>query len=101
MMIRPVHLRMARAALGWSLKELAEKAGVNINTISRYEAGSQVMSGTISKIENVLLNAGVIFIEEEGGLGPGVRLKKQLPLSLGDRPATVAKREKAKAKRKG
>jgi transcriptional regulator with XRE-family HTH domain len=79
MMIRPVHLRMARAALGWSLKELAEKAGVNINTISRYEAGSQVMSGTISKIENVLLNAGVIFIEEEGGLGPGVRLKKQAP----------------------
>jgi transcriptional regulator with XRE-family HTH domain len=51
MMIRPVHLRMARAALGWSLKDLAERADVNINTISRYEAGSQVMSGTIAKLE--------------------------------------------------
>jgi transcriptional regulator with XRE-family HTH domain len=87
MMIRPVHLRMARAALGWSLKDLADRADVNINTISRYESGSQVMSGTISKIEAVLLKEGVIFLEEEGHLGPGVRLKRQLSLSVDDDPA--------------
>jgi transcriptional regulator with XRE-family HTH domain len=99
MMIRPVHLRMARAALGWSLKDLAERADVNINTISRYEAGSQVMSGTIGKIESVLLREGVIFLEEEGQLGPGVRLKRQLSLSVGEdpqRPKSDPQKEKRK-----
>ncbi len=99
MMIRPLHLRMARAALGWSLKELAERAGVNMNTISRYEAGSQVMSGTISKIEAVLVREGVMFLDDDGELGPGVRLRRQLPLKLADVPQT-GKKAIAKGKRK-
>ena len=99
MMIRPLHLRMARAALGWSLKELAERAEVNMNTISRYESGSQVMSGTISKIEAVLVREGVIFLDDDGELGPGVRLRRQLPLKLGDVPQT-GKKALAKGKRK-
>ncbi len=99
MMIRPLHLRMARAALGWSLKELAERAGVNMNTISRYEAGSQVMSGTISKIEAVLVREGVMFLDDDGELGPGVRLRRQLPLKLADVPQT-GKKATAKGKRK-
>jgi transcriptional regulator with XRE-family HTH domain len=99
MMIRPLHLRMARAALGWSLKELAERAGVNMNTISRYEAGSQVMSGTISKIEAVLVREGVMFLDDDGELGPGVRLRRQLPLKLADVPQ-IGKKPIAKGKRK-
>ncbi len=98
-MIRPLHLRMARAALGWSLKELAERAEVNLNTISRYEAGSQVMSGTLSKLEAVLVKEGVIFLDDEGDLGPGVRLRRQLPLKLGEVPQT-GKKAIAKGKRK-
>ena len=97
-MIRPLHLRMARAALGWSLKELAEKAEVNINTISRYESGSQVMTGTISKIEAVLLKEGVVFLEDDGEMGPGVRLKRQLSLPVVG--ASDAKSGHAKAKQK-
>jgi transcriptional regulator with XRE-family HTH domain len=99
MMIRPLHLRMARAALGWSLKELAERAEVNMNTISRYEGGSQVMSGTISKIEAVLVREGVIFLDDDAELGPGVRLRRQLPLKLADVPQT-GKKPIAKGKRK-
>jgi transcriptional regulator with XRE-family HTH domain len=99
MMIRPLHLRMARAALGWSLKELAERAEVNMNTISRYEGGSQVMSGTISKIEAVLVREGVIFLDDDAELGPGVRLRRQLPLKLADVPQT-GKKTLAKGKRK-
>jgi transcriptional regulator with XRE-family HTH domain len=98
MMIRPLHLRMARAALGWSLKELAEKAEVNINTISRYESGSQVMTGTINKIEAVLLEEGVIFLEDDGEWGPGVRLKRQLSLPVVG--ASEAKPGHAKAKQR-
>jgi transcriptional regulator with XRE-family HTH domain len=97
MMIRPVHLRMARAALGWSLKDLSDKADVNLNTISRYEAGKQVMSGTLKRIEEVFEAEGIIFIADEGGLGPGVRLRKQLMLAL---PETRLQAEDAKSKSK-
>ena len=79
-----MHLRMPRAALDLSLKELAEKADVNMNTISRYESGSQVMSGTIDKIEAALIKEGVIFLEDDGELGPGVRLRRQLALPVID-----------------
>ena len=99
MMIRPLHLRMARAALGWSLKELAKRAEVNLNTISRYEAGSQVMSGTINKIEAVLVKEGVMFLDDDGELGPGVRLRRQLPLKLAEVPES-GKKTIAKTKRK-
>jgi transcriptional regulator with XRE-family HTH domain len=46
-------LRMARAALGWSLKELAEKAKVHLNTVSRCEAGYEALTGTMQRIEDV------------------------------------------------
>lgn len=98
-MIRPVHVRMARAALGWSLKELSEKAGVNLNTISRYEAGKQVMSGTLERIEDVFEKEGIIFVDDERELGPGVRLRKQLALGLPENRA-LGNRVKAKSKRR-
>ena len=66
---------MARAALGWSVKELSERVGVSANTVSRYENGSDALGGTLRKIRRVFEDAGIIFIDENGG-GPGVRLKK-------------------------
>lgn len=72
--MRPAHLRMARAGLGWTLKELAERAEVNLNTISRYEAGKEVLTGTANRIESVLSAQGVEFLYEDGFRGPGVRL---------------------------
>jgi transcriptional regulator with XRE-family HTH domain len=83
MMMRPVHLRMARAALGWTLQELANKADVNMNTISRYETGKEVLSGTLQKIEDVLKNEGIVFIEPDERSGFGIRLKLQRELLLG------------------
>jgi transcriptional regulator with XRE-family HTH domain len=68
---------MARAGLGWTLKELADRAGVNLNTLSRYEAGREVLSGTIEKIEKVLEAEGVIFLFEDATQGPGVRLPRK------------------------
>jgi transcriptional regulator with XRE-family HTH domain len=67
---------MARAALGWSLSDLASRSKVNLNTISRYEAGREVLSGTIDKLEKVLENAGIAFIQEDDLGGPGIRLQK-------------------------
>ena len=76
-MILPLHVRMARAALKWSLSELAERAQVNLNTISRYEAGKEILSGTLQRIEKVLQEEGIIFFEEDDLFGPGVRLGKR------------------------
>ena len=63
-MISPRQVRMARAGLGWTLAELARRGHVNPNTLSRYEAGRDVLSGTVRKMEGVLKEAGVEFIDE-------------------------------------
>ena len=71
----PIQLRMARAAVGWGVRELAEKAGVTANTVTRIENGSDARLSTMDKLRQALEAAGVEFIEENGG-GPGVRLRK-------------------------
>ena len=76
-MMRAIHLRMARAALGWTLKELADKAGVNMNTISRYEAGAEILTGTMQRLEQVLKDEGVIFIDEDDQFYPAIRIRKE------------------------
>jgi transcriptional regulator with XRE-family HTH domain len=68
---------MARAALNWTLKELADRAEINMNTISRYEGGGAMLSDTLEKIEKVFRAEGIVFIDEDGQLGPGVRLPRE------------------------
>lgn len=71
----PVQMRMARAAVGWGVRELAEKAGVTANTVTRIENGSDAKQSTITALRAALEAAGVEFIPENGG-GAGVRLRK-------------------------
>lgn len=71
----PVQIRMARAAVGWGVRELAEKAGVTANTVTRIENGADAKQSTLNAMRLALETAGVIFIEENGE-GPGVRLRK-------------------------
>jgi transcriptional regulator with XRE-family HTH domain len=67
---------MARAALNWTVRDLAEATGLHRNTITNIEVGRYLGDPeTLSKIESVLKRAGVEFIDENGG-GPGVRLRK-------------------------
>jgi transcriptional regulator with XRE-family HTH domain len=73
----PIQLRMARAAVGWGVRELAEKAGVTANTVTRIENGSDARLSTVDRLRQALEAAGVVFIDENGG-GPGVRLRKRL-----------------------
>ncbi len=68
---------MARAALGWGVREVAARAGVSGNTVSRYENGADALGETLLKIQRALEQGGVIFLDENGG-GPGVRLKESL-----------------------
>jgi transcriptional regulator with XRE-family HTH domain len=66
---------MARAAVGWGVRELAEKANVTPNTVSRIEKGGDALASTLDRIQAALEVAGVIFIDENEE-GPGVRLRK-------------------------
>jgi transcriptional regulator with XRE-family HTH domain len=68
---------MARAALNWTVRDLAEAAHLHRNTISNIETGKYAGDeATLNAIAAVLKRAGVEFIEENGG-GPGVRLRKR------------------------
>lgn len=69
-------LKMARAALAWSVRDLAAKAGVAANTVSRYENGTDAYGETLTKLRRALEIGGVIFIDEDEE-GPGVRLRKR------------------------
>jgi transcriptional regulator with XRE-family HTH domain len=78
MPVTSAQLRMARAALNWTVRDLAEATGLHRNTITNIEVGRYAGDQkTLETIEAVLRRAGVEFIDENGG-GPGVRLKKPL-----------------------
>lgn len=73
-MLVPTQVKMARAALGLGVRDLAKLAGVSPNTVTRFEGGGGVHTSNLQKIQAALETAGVAFIPENGG-GPGVRLK--------------------------
>jgi transcriptional regulator with XRE-family HTH domain len=74
--LRPAQVRMARGALRWSLAELAERAGVDRNLLAEFEAEELSVADRLSGVRATLEEAGVEFIDENGG-GPGVRLRKR------------------------
>jgi transcriptional regulator with XRE-family HTH domain len=68
---------MARAALNWTVRDLADATKLHRNTITNIETGRYAGdAATLDIIETVLKKAGVEFIDENGG-GPGVRLRKR------------------------
>ena len=77
-MISRIQVKMARAALGWGVRELAAQAGIATNTVSRYENGADALGETLLKIQRTFERAGIEFIDQNGG-GPGVRLKDRMP----------------------
>jgi DNA-binding XRE family transcriptional regulator len=76
LLVKPAQVRMARAALNWSLADLAGAAGVHRNTISNFETGRYAGSrDALAAIREALEQAGIEFIPENSG-GAGVRLRK-------------------------
>ena len=69
-------IKMARAALDWSIDVLAEKTDVSSRTIKRSEAQIGIPVATeanLRLIRETLQAAGIEFIGDAGD-GPGVRL---------------------------
>ena len=73
-MVTREQVRMARAALGWTVRDLAKKAGISANTVSRYENGTDALGDTLARIRRTFEAAGVLFIDDNGS-GVGVRLR--------------------------
>ena len=67
---------MARVALGWGVRELADIAQVSTQTITRLERGDHLKRTTIEAICRAFVEGGIEFIPENGG-GPGVRLSRR------------------------
>ena len=77
MPVTSAQVKMARAALDWTVRDLAEATGLHRNTINNIEVGRYGGDPTtLQKIERVLVAAGIEFIDENGG-GLGVRLRKR------------------------
>jgi transcriptional regulator with XRE-family HTH domain len=73
-------IKAARALLGWSQDDLADRSGLSIPTIKRLEAAEGEIGGraeTREAIVGALREGGIEFIAENGG-GMGVRLAKRL-----------------------
>jgi len=72
-------IKAARALVGWSQDDLADKAGISVPTIKRLEAAEGDIGGraeTGAALVAALEKAGVEFIAENGG-GAGVRMKRR------------------------
>jgi transcriptional regulator with XRE-family HTH domain len=76
-MITAEQCRAARGLLDWSQEDLAFTANVGIVTVRNLEAAKgKPRYATLDVIQRAFESAGVVFIREDDGAGPGVRLQK-------------------------
>jgi transcriptional regulator with XRE-family HTH domain len=77
-MISAAQVRAARALLNINQEELAKIASVHVATIRRLETATGVRGAadTLWKLQQALESKGIVFIPEESGRGPGVRLRQ-------------------------
>ena len=99
----PIQLRMARAAVGWGVRELAAKAGVTANTVTRIENGADAKQSTMEMLQRALEAAGIEFTN---GDQPGVRLTKAAATRLRSaspafKPPAATKASHAKSAKTG
>ena len=75
-MITGSQIRAARAALDWSIKDLANKTSISARTILRMESGKGIPTSTAANLKSIkatLEAAGIEFVGSPDD-GPGVRL---------------------------
>ena len=73
----PGQCRAARGLLGWTQRELSNRARVGLVTICHFETAAHVPRlATLDAITRAFELAGIVFIHENGG-GPGLRLRQR------------------------
>jgi DNA-binding XRE family transcriptional regulator len=77
-MIRGYQIRAGRALIGMTATRLAKEASISATGLSAIESGaSDPKSKTLDRLVRALEAEGVVFVDEDSALGPGVRLKKE------------------------
>lgn len=77
-MISPRQIRAARALLGWSQQDLADKAVLSLNAVKRLENGKvDPRLSTVQAVRTALEGAGVEFLFPSRERGEGVRMMGQ------------------------
>jgi transcriptional regulator with XRE-family HTH domain len=66
-MVTRDQVKMARAVLGWGIRDLAREAGLTANTVTRFENGGNATLDTLERMKRALEGAGITFIPENGG----------------------------------
>ncbi|ACB28458.1 helix-turn-helix domain-containing protein [Methylobacterium radiotolerans] len=74
--LAPSTCKAARAGLDIPVRELARRADVSTNTLTRYENGAELRARTVKAIQEALEAAGATFLADDGQ-GPGVRLRER------------------------
>jgi predicted transcriptional regulator len=75
-MITPRQIKAARALLGWSQQDLADRAIVSLNALVRLETGKvDSRISTLSAVQAALIKAGIEFLSASDK-GEGVRLSE-------------------------
>ncbi|MEP5937625.1 MAG: helix-turn-helix transcriptional regulator [Erythrobacter sp.] len=72
-------IKAARAALGWTIKQVAEEAGIGSATLKRYEATSGIpksRKGHLGRLREHFEASGIEFIGSPDDR-PGIRIGKQ------------------------
>ncbi len=67
-----MHLRAARALLGWTAKELSERGNVHLSTIQRMERCHGPVRGNVTSLNAVVdafQDMGIEFVSEDGRVG--------------------------------
>jgi transcriptional regulator with XRE-family HTH domain len=80
-MINAAQVRAARALLDISQAELSRRADVGVATVKKFENSTDELRVTVQvllRIQRALESAGIVFIDQDGQLGPGVRLRQLL-----------------------
>jgi transcriptional regulator with XRE-family HTH domain len=80
-MLTGQQIRMARSALKWSARELAERTGMAMKTIQRIEATDRTpssYSSTLTELKACFEAAGIEFIGSPDD-GPGIRIRTSPP----------------------
>jgi transcriptional regulator with XRE-family HTH domain len=76
MTISPEQCRAARILLKWMQPDLAKSAGTALSTIADFERGARAPHAkNLAAIRAALEAAGIVFIDSDDTMGPGVRLR--------------------------
>jgi transcriptional regulator with XRE-family HTH domain len=76
--ITPLQVKLARAALGWSLRDLARAADISPTTVTRFELGRGGLHSTnLVRLQATLEGEGVLFVPADETGEATIRVRRR------------------------